>query len=104
MDAVVSAVVALVVAAVTTGATFRLQENRLRLELRTQFMAEEAIRLLLQHERWQQRSFDVMKRHIGGFDDESLRQLLVRAGALRFEGKQGEELWGLRDRNLDRLT
>jgi hypothetical protein len=40
----------------------------------------------------------------GGFSDDDLRQLLVRAGALRFEGSNGDELWGLRERNQDRLN
>lgn len=66
-------------------------------------MAEEAIRHLLQDERWKLRNFELIKRRVGGFDEEALRQLLVRAGALRFEGEGGEELWGLRERNADRL-
>lgn len=102
MDAAISAVVALVVAAVTTTAGFMLQRDRLRSELRTQFMAEEALRHLLMDERWRLRSFDLIQPRVGGFDEDDLRQLLVRAGALRFEGKQGEELWGLRERNTDR--
>jgi hypothetical protein len=102
--AIVAGAVSLIVAVVTTLATFRAQERRLRYELRTQFMAEEAIHLLLQNERWKQRSFEAIRRHVGGFDDDSLRQLLVRAGALRFEDKDGRELWGLRERNLDRLS
>jgi hypothetical protein len=103
MDAVLSAAVALVVAAVTTVGGFRLQRDKLRLELRTQFMAEEAIRQLLLDPRWKLRSFELIRRRVGGFDDDSLRQLLVRAGALRFQAKDGEELWGLRERNADHL-
>ena len=103
MDALVAGAVALVVAAITTLTGFRLQRDRLRVELRTQFMAEEAIRQLLLDERWKLRSFERIKRRVGGFDDDELRQLLVRAGALRFQGRSGEELWGLRQRNLDQL-
>jgi len=103
MDAAISAAVALVVAALTAVAGFRLQSDRLRLELRTQFMAEEAIRQLLLDPRWKLRSFELIKRRIGGFDDDSLRQLLVRAGALRFQANDGDELWGLRERNADQL-
>lgn len=103
MDAVLSAAVALVVATVTTVGGFRLQRDKLRLELRTQFMAEEAIRQLLLDPRWKLRSFELIRRRVGGFDDDSLRQLLVRAGALRFQAEDGEELWGLRERNADHL-
>ena len=105
MDAaLVSAAVALVVAILTSLTTVRLQKERLRLELRTQFMAEEAIVHLLEHPRWTLRTFAQIQSRIGGFDDDALRQLLVRAGAVRFRGNAGEELWGLRKRNLDRLN
>jgi hypothetical protein len=67
-------------------------------------MAEEAIRQLLLHDEWRQRSFAAIKNRVGGFSDDDLRQLLVRAGALRFEGSNGDELWGLRERNQDRLN
>ena len=67
-------------------------------------MAEEAIRALLNHEDWKLRSFEAIKRRVKGFDDKELRQLLVRAGAVAFErGADGEEMWGLRDRNLRQL-
>jgi hypothetical protein len=85
-------------------AALRAQEARLRTELRTEFMAEEAIRLLLEHEDWSLRSFDEIKRRIRGFTDDELRRLLVRAGAIAFERTRGgEELWGLRERNRSRL-
>ena len=85
-------------------ASLRAQEARLRTELRTEFMAEEAIRLLLDHEDWTLRSFEEIKRRIRGFSDDELRQLLVRAGAVAFERTRGgDELWGLRERNRARL-
>jgi hypothetical protein len=96
-------VVAFITAGITAIAAFRAQESRLRTELRTEFMAEEAIRQLLLHDHWQLRSFDVIRSRIGGFDDDALRQLLVRSGAIRFTGRDGQELWGLRDRNHDDL-
>ena len=85
-------------------ASLRAQEARLRTELLTEFMAEEAIRLLLEHEDWTLRSFEEIKRRIRGFSDDELRQLLVRAGAVAFERTRGgDELWGLRERNRARL-
>ena len=101
--ALIAAGVSFVVAIVSVIGASRLQADRLRTELRTPFMAEEAIRQLLQHDDWTQRSFALIKRRVGGFGDDELRQLLVRAGALRFEDPGGEEFWGLRERNHDRL-
>jgi hypothetical protein len=86
-------------ALVTAAAAFAVQERKLRSELRTQFMAEQAIKSLLESERWRKRSFAEIKRRIGGFDDDELRKLLVRSGAVRFESDDVGELWGLISRN-----
>lgn len=80
------------------------QQDRLRTELRTEFMAEEAIRALLNHPRWAQRNFDEIKHHVRGFEDNELRRLLVRSGAVAFaRTRDRKEMWGLRDRNLAAL-
>ena len=102
--ALISAGVSVVVSIVGSFSTFQVQRSRLRAELRTEFMAEEAIQQLLNVEGWEQRSFEVIQRHIGGFDDDELRRLLVRAGALRFRGQDGKELWGLRRKNSHLLA
>ena len=111
-NATISAAVAIVVATITSAATIYLQKdrlaaelrNRLQSDLRTEFMAEQAIQHLLEHRKWELRSYDQIKARIGGFEDDELRRLLVRAGALRFKGKDGGELWGLRSRNSERLN
>ena len=38
----------------------------------------------------------MIRHHIGGFEANELRQLLVRAGAVRFMAADGTELWALR--------
>jgi hypothetical protein len=88
-------VTAVIVAASTGYITFRVQEERLKKELKTEFMAEKVAKDLLSNEKWKQRSFDTIKKRLGGFEDDELRKILVRAGAVRFEGSNGEELWGL---------
>ena len=102
--AIIAGGVSLLLSAVTAFTTLRAQEARLRTELRTEFMAEEAIRSLLLDERWELRSFAEIKRRVRGFDDGELRRLLVRAGAVAFEGQSGQELWGLQERNRHRLN
>jgi hypothetical protein len=87
----------------------KVQEERLKTELRTEFMAEAAIRQLLSHPDWKQRTFQSIRRKMhGAFEDPELRRLLIRSGAVCFWGKlQGgreEEYWGLIDRNQDRLS
>jgi hypothetical protein len=72
-------------------------------QYRVQFAAERVARELLMDGRWRLRTFDIIKHHLGGFSDDDLRQILVRAGAIRFQSKEGKELWGLLERNSDRL-
>jgi hypothetical protein len=69
-----------------------LQEQRLRAEFRTEFMAEQVAAKLLNNERWTKRSFPEIRKRIGGFEDQELRKILVRARAVRFEGEGGIEL------------
>lgn len=99
MSAIIAAIVAFIIAVATNVGGFLLQKARLRQELRTEFMAEQAIVQLLNHATWNLRSFETIGRHVGGFKDDELRRLLVRSGALRFTAKDGSEVWGLRERN-----
>lgn len=59
-------------------------------------MAEEAIHGLLLDESFRQgRSFDQIKRRVGGFEDVELRKLLVRSGAIRYyRARDNKEVWG----------
>lgn len=96
-------VTAVIVAALTGYITFRVQEERLKKELKTEFMAEKVAKDLLSNERWAKRSFDEIKKRLGGFEDDELRKILVRAGAVRFEDGDGKELWGLITKNASSL-
>lgn len=94
----------IVTAAVTGYITFRIQERRLKQELKTEFMVEKVIKDLLSQELWKKRNFSEIRKRLGGFSDDELRKLLVRAGAVRFEKRNsGEELWGLMSRNKEEL-
>ena len=64
-------------------------------------MAEKAALKLLESKEWRMRSFDAIKARLGGFPDDELRKVLVRAGAVRFKGRNDEEVWGLLDRNKE---
>lgn len=103
MSVLTTIITAAVTATITGFLTFAVQERKLKTELRTEFMAEEAARTLLQNERWKKRSFEEIKMRLGGFSDDELRKILVRAGAVRFEGTESKELWGLISRNKDAL-
>lgn len=89
----------LVTALITGLVTFSVQERKLKSELRTEFMAEQVATTLLEDEKWKKRSFTEIQKRLGGFEDDELRRILVRAGAVRFVTEDGKELWGLLSRN-----
>jgi hypothetical protein len=73
-------------------------DNQMKLareQHRTEFMAEETARALLSHKGFTDRSFETLKRHLGGFEDDELRKILVRAGAMRIYRDDGSEWWRL---------
>jgi hypothetical protein len=73
-------------------------ENQLKLAReahRTEFMAEETARALLSHKGFTDRSFETLQRALGGFEDNELRKILVRAGAMRTFRDDGSEWWRL---------
>lgn len=99
----VSIAVSAATAFVTAFLTFLVQERKLRRDFRLEFMAERVAHELLESDKWQMRSFDAIQSRLGGFEDDELRKILVRAGAVRFKGKAGEEYWGLLSRNRAKL-
>lgn len=75
--------------------------NQLRLEQeknRTDFMAEQTARAFLSHKGFTDRSFETLSKHLGGFEDDELRKILVRAGAMRIYRDDGTEWWRLLSR------
>ena len=104
LTTVIPFLVALVTSIITALVSLQLQKDRLRAELKLEFAAESAIRDLLSEEKWKLRSFDAIKKRLKGFDDDELRKLLIRSGAICFERRDdGKEMWGLRVRNRGRL-
>jgi len=78
-----------------------LNEQKARLDQKTEFAAERVAYELMMHNVWPWRSFRIIKHHLGGFNDDELRKILVRAGAIRWTASNDEEVWGLLNRNRD---
>ena len=117
--AVWSSLSALLGAAVGGGISYLLNRQQFRNQLRilqeqhkVEFMAEETARHFLSHKSFTDRSFETLRRHLGGFEDDELRKILVRAGAMRLYREDGSEWWRLLSRmdefierkDLDRIT
>lgn len=77
---------------------FRQQLKIKQEELKTDFMAENTVKHFLSHKSFTDRSFEMIKRNVGGFEDDELRKILVRAGAIRVYRKDGSEWWRLLSR------
>lgn len=85
--------------------SYLLQKQRFSQELKvkqeenkTEFMAESTAKHFLNHKSYTDRSFETLKKHLGGFDDDELRKILVRAGAIRNFREDGSEWWRLLSR------
>jgi hypothetical protein len=100
--ALVAAVVALLTALITALVTVGVAERRLRRDYRLEFATESVARELMSDPKWEQRSFEAIQSGLGGFAEDDLRRILVKAGAIRFT-VSGREHWGLLARNRERL-
>ena|SRR5208283_4076270 len=69
-----------------------------RENIKTEFMAEVTAQHYLSHKIHVDRSFELLRRRLGGFSDDELRKILVRAGAVRFIRDDGSEWWRLLSR------
>lgn len=70
-----------------------------REENKTENVAEDTIRYYLKDDGHLLRSFRHLSTKIGGFEENELRRLLVRSGAVRFIRKEdNEEMWCLVER------
>jgi hypothetical protein len=95
--ALVGAAVAIVVSIVT-----RLQVAQEHKATHGEVLsAERAVHRLLERTEHRRRTFRVIQYHLGGYEDDELRKLLIRAGAVRFQ--DDVETWGLISRNENAL-
>lgn len=85
---------------------FALQRSRISADIaiaveavKTEYMAEKAVLHYLNHKGYTDRSFSMLTRRLGGFADDELRKILVRAGAVRYARDDGTEWWRLLSRN-----
>ncbi len=72
------------------------QELKIRHEeYKTEFIAENTIKHYLSDKNYSARTFTTIEKHLGGFEPDELRKLLVRSGAIRVYNESGKELWKL---------
>jgi len=86
--------------------TWLLQKDRLIKEhtvaieaIKTDYMAEKTALYYLNHKGYTDRSFELLSKRLGGFEDNELRKILVRCGAVRYRRDDGTEWWRLLSRS-----
>lgn len=99
MDPAILSLVGTLLGTIVGGSiTYLLNKQSYQLQYKTEFMAEETARHFLSHKSYTDRSFETLQKHLGGFDDDELRKILVRAGAIRVYRSDGSEWWRLLSR------
>ena len=106
MDVVVAAALfSLIGSLIGALAAFSLQRSRVAADIaiaveavKTDHMAEKAALHYLNHNGYTDRSFKMLAQRLGGFEDNELRKILVRAGAVRYTREDGSEWWRLLSR------
>ena len=101
--AVIAGVVALITAIITALVTTRVAGRQLHRQYQLEFASEYFARQLMADPSRSMRSFEIIKEHLGGFEENELRRILVRAGGIRFKTTGGNEMWGLLSRNREWL-
>ena len=99
--AIISAIVSSSVAVFSAYVTTRSQVKQLERQFLLEYQAERIVHQLLELPKWKLRTFKAIKYHVAGFEDDELRRILIRIGAIRFEDNQKVEIWGLMSRNQD---
>ena len=78
---------------------------RIALEaIKTEHMAEKTAQFFLNHKGYTDRSFELLSKRLGGFEDNDLRRILVRAGAVRYIRDDQTEWWRLLSRNDEAIA
>ena len=104
--AIVAALFSLIGSLVGVLAAFHMQRSRIAADIsialesvKTEHMAEKTALHYLNHKGYTDRSFDMLSRRLGGFEDNELRKILVRSGAVRYTRPDGSEWWRLLSRH-----
>ncbi|QGX40413.1 hypothetical protein [Permianibacter aggregans] len=78
---------------------------RIALEaIKTEHQAEKTAYYFLTHKGYTDRSFELLQKRLGGFEENELRRILVRAGAVRYIREDGSEWWRLLSRHDEAIA
>lgn len=83
---------------------FKHNKEMFRLQNRSREMVKEILIDMLNHRVHTDRSFGALKKRIGGFSDDEIRQILHEIGAEKItRSDDNSEWWYLKERELERI-
>ena len=83
---------------------FRHNKEMYFLKNQSKEQVKEIVLELLNHRKYTDRTFSALKKRIGGYSDDELRQILHEVGAQKSSRKDGGgEWWYLTERNDERI-
>lgn len=77
------------------SAQFALEREKLEEQYKIERRSDAALSKFLNHVKFKRRSFKYLREKMGGFDDDELRRMLIRNGAVRSIGDDKVEWWEL---------
>jgi len=92
----------IVVGVVSAFLTNRLARERFKREHLLEDQTESVLRRMLQDRRFKRRKFETLQSFVP-LSTEKLQEALLRAGAVRIVGNEGQEYWGLLENHMDRV-
>lgn len=106
MDVAIAAALFSLIGSLIGGlVAFAMQRERIAADIaiaveavKTEHMAEKTALHYLNHKGYTDRSFQMLSARLGGFEENELRKILVRAGAVRYTRADGSEWWRLLSR------
>lgn len=83
---------------------FNFEIKKIQEENKTDYMAVTTIKKFLNDEKYKDRKFSTIKSHLRGFEENELRKLLIRSGAICLNGKDDDEFWTLLDKKEKNIS
>jgi hypothetical protein len=100
------ALIGVIVGALLTGiinyllqlSQFKHNKEMFFIQNQTKEKVKEILIELLNHRKYTDRTFEALKKRVGGHTDDEIRKLLHEVDAQKSSNRKGEEVWHLKER------
>lgn len=81
---------------------FKHNKEMFFIQNQTKEKVKEILVELLSHLKYTDRTFEALRKRVGGHTDDEIRKLLHEVDAKKSTNKKGEEVWYLKEREVER--